>query len=171
MLRLCATGKLRCSEKTRRPGAATVEAVAGVLDIGDFYPHEAIAAFAWPMLLQAGGLTQLTNGRLALTPRGNAALTRPPHLTIAQLWQRCLNNSLLDEFSRVEEIKGQRAANVLTASEPRRKIVGQALTGLTPRRMDLCRCPVHRDARVRPRPRCPPQRARPVEAAHGCGGA
>jgi hypothetical protein len=45
-------------------------------------------------------------------------LTRPPHLTIAQLWQRWLNNSLLDEFSRVEEIKGQRAANVLTAAKP-----------------------------------------------------
>jgi hypothetical protein len=132
VLRLCAMGKLRCSEKTRRPGAATVEAVAGVLDGGDFYPHEAIAAFAWPMLLQAGGLAQLTNGRLTLTARGHAALTRPPHLTIAQLWQRWLNNSLLDEFSRVEEIKGQRAANVLTAAKPRRKLVGQALAGLTP---------------------------------------
>jgi hypothetical protein len=132
VLRLCAMGTLRCSEKTRRPGAATVEAVADVLDSGDFYPHEAIAAFAWPMLLQAGGLAQITNGRLGLTPCGNAALTRAPHLTIAQLWQRWLNNSLLDEFSRVEAIKGQRAANVLTAPKPRRKIVGQALAGLTP---------------------------------------
>ncbi|RPE42632.1 XPB/Ssl2-like helicase family protein [Streptomyces sp. Ag109_O5-1] len=132
VLRLCAAGKLRCSEKTRRPGAATVAAVADVLEGGDFYEHEAIAAFAWPMLLQAGGLAQLTGGRLALTPRGRAALTRPAHLIIAGLWQRWLNNSLLDEFSRVEEIKGQRAANVLTAAKPRRKIVGQALAGLTP---------------------------------------
>ncbi|MGC0339608.1 hypothetical protein [Streptomyces sp. SLBN-8D4] len=132
VLRLCMTGKLRCSEKTRRPSAATVSAVADVLDGGDFYPHEAIAAFAWPMLLQAGGLAQLTGGRLVLTARGKTALTRPPHLTIAQLWQRWLNNSLLDEFSRVEEIKGQRSANVLTAAKPRRKLVGQALAGLTP---------------------------------------
>ncbi|MFE0705269.1 hypothetical protein [Streptomyces sp. NPDC058872] len=132
VLRLCMTGKLRCSEKTRRPSAATVSAVADVLDGGDFYPHEAIAAFAWPMLLQAGGLAQLTGGRLVLTTRGRAALTRPPHLTIPQLWQRWLNNSLLDEFSRVEEIKGQRSANVLTAAKPRRKLVGQALAGLTP---------------------------------------
>lgn len=132
VLRLCMTEKLRCSEKTRRPSTATVSAVAAVLDGGDFYPHEAIAAFAWPMLLQAGGLAQLTGGRLVLTTRGRAALTRPPHLTIAQLWQRWLNNSLLDEFSRIEEIKGQRSANVLTAAKPRRKLVGQALAGLTP---------------------------------------
>lgn len=132
VLRLCMTQKLRCSEKTRRPSAATVSAVADVLDGGDFYPHDAIAAFAWPMLLQAGGLAQLTGGRLVLTTRGRAALTRPPHLTIPQLWQRWLNNSLLDEFSRVEEIKGQRSANVLSAAKPRRKLVGQALAGLTP---------------------------------------
>jgi hypothetical protein len=41
VLRLCAMGTLRWSEKTRRPGAATVEAVADVLGSGDFYPHEA----------------------------------------------------------------------------------------------------------------------------------
>jgi hypothetical protein len=132
VLRLCAAGTLRCSEKTRRPGTATVAAVADVLEGGDFHEHEAIAAFAWPMLLQAGGLAQLTGGRLALTSRGRAALTRPPHLTIPQLWQRWLDNSLLDELSRVEEIKGQRSANVLTAAKPRRKLVGQALACLTP---------------------------------------
>ena len=37
VLQLCATGKLRCSEKTRRPSAATVAAVTEVLDSGDFY--------------------------------------------------------------------------------------------------------------------------------------
>ncbi|ELS54533.1 helicase-associated domain-containing protein [Streptomyces viridochromogenes] len=84
------------------------------------------------MLLQAGGLAQLTGGRLALTSRGRTALTRPPHLTIRQLWQRWLNNSLLDELSRVEEIKGQRSANVLTVAKPRRKLVSQALADLAP---------------------------------------
>jgi hypothetical protein len=90
------------------------------------------SAFAWRMLLQAGGLAQLTGGRLVLTTRGQTALTRPPHLTIVQLGQRWPNNSLLDEFSRVEEIKGRRSANVLTAAEPRRKLVGQAPADLTP---------------------------------------
>ncbi|WP_055546252.1 hypothetical protein [Streptomyces sp. NBRC 110028] len=54
MLRLCAAGKLRCGEKARRPGAAAVAAVADVLEGGDFSAYEAIAAFAWPMLLQSG---------------------------------------------------------------------------------------------------------------------
>jgi hypothetical protein len=88
-------------------------------------------------------------------------LTRPPHLTIAQLWQRWLNNSLLDEFSRVEEIKGQRAANVLTAAKPRRKFVGQALAGLTPGAW------ISVDSLFTDMPRRPPHRARFVEAAPG----
>ena len=131
MLQLCATGKLRCSEKTHRPSAAAVAAITEVLDGGDFYEHEAIAAFAWPLLLRAGGLATLAAGRLTLTPRGRSALARPAHQTIAALWQRWLKNALLDEFSRIEEIKGQRAANVLTAARPRRELVGQALTTRT----------------------------------------
>lgn len=50
---LCAAGKLRCSQKTHRPGAATAAAVAEILQDGDFYPADPIAAFAWPLLLQA----------------------------------------------------------------------------------------------------------------------
>ena len=41
VLQLCASGRLRCSEKTRRPSAATVSAVAQVLAARDFFPHEA----------------------------------------------------------------------------------------------------------------------------------
>jgi hypothetical protein len=50
VLQLCAAGKLRCGEKTRRPSAATVEAVGRVLPAGDFYQGEPMAAFAWPLL-------------------------------------------------------------------------------------------------------------------------
>ncbi|SHN69881.1 hypothetical protein SAMN05660350_01715 [Geodermatophilus obscurus] len=61
--RLCQTGRLTCSATTRRPSAATVRAVAvavaDVLVAGDFYPDDAMAAFAWPLLLQAGGPSQL----------------------------------------------------------------------------------------------------------------
>jgi len=64
VLQLAANGRLRCSESTRRPAAATVVAVAEVLDGGDFYPTEPIAAFAWPLLLQAAGLAELAGGRL-----------------------------------------------------------------------------------------------------------
>jgi hypothetical protein len=87
-------GKLRCSEKTRRPGAGTVEAVAGVLDGGDFHPSEAVAAFAWPRLLQAGGLAQLTSGRPALTSRGQTALGAD----LLRVWPTC-------DFVRIESMR------------------------------------------------------------------
>lgn len=44
---------------------------------GDFYVAEPIAAFAWPVLLQAGGLARIDSGRLRLTPKGRAALRAP----------------------------------------------------------------------------------------------
>ncbi|MFB4268211.1 hypothetical protein [Nonomuraea sp. GTA35] len=127
VLQLCAAGKLRCSEKTRRPSAATVTAVTSVLAAGDFYAGEPIAAFAWPLLLQAGGLAALTEGKLRLTARGRAALTRPAAETIRDLWRRWTDNTLIDEFSRIEAIKGQRGKNVLTAVKPRRQNVAAAL--------------------------------------------
>src|SRR4051794_20067176 len=77
LLQLCQTGRLMCSTTTRRPSAATVRAVADVLVAGDFYPDDAIAAFAYPLLLQAGGLARLDGTRLALTPQGRKALGRP----------------------------------------------------------------------------------------------
>src|ERR1039458_10759812 len=78
VLRLCQEGKLRCSEKSRRPGAATVALVTEVLQDGDFYPGHAIAAFAWPLLVQAGRLAELARGRMQLTARGRALLARAP---------------------------------------------------------------------------------------------
>ncbi|GAA2339284.1 helicase-associated domain-containing protein [Dactylosporangium salmoneum] len=127
VLQLVAAGRLRCSEATRRPAAATVAAVADVLDGGDFYPGEPIAAFAWPLLVQAGGLAELAGGRLQLTDRGRGALAKPAATTIRQLWRSWVTTTLLDEFNRVEEIKGQRAANVLTSVKTRRKAVATAL--------------------------------------------
>jgi hypothetical protein len=129
VLHLVAAGRLRCSETTRRPAAATVAAVAEVLDGGDFYPGEPIAAFAWPLLVQAGGLAELAGGRLLLTDRGRAALAKPAAATIRRLWRSWAATTVLDEFNRVDEIKGQRAANVLTSVKTRRKAVAAALAG------------------------------------------
>jgi hypothetical protein len=106
VLQLCAAGKLRCSEKTMRPSAATVRVVAESLEAGDFYPDDAIAAFAWPLLLQAGGLARLNVGKLVLTAKGRAALGQPSADVIGGLWQRWPRHAPIDEFSRVEQIKG-----------------------------------------------------------------
>src|SRR3954466_4543301 len=79
VLQLCQAGRLRCSATTRRPSAATVTAVREVLVAGDFYPDEAIAAFAWPLLLQAGGLAELQGSRLSPPPEGGGGpRPRPP---------------------------------------------------------------------------------------------
>ena len=127
VLELCAGGELRCSEKTHRPSAATVYAVGSLLAHGDFYREEPIASFAWPLLVQAGGLAKVEGGRLRLTAKGRTALRKPSAEVIRQLWQRWLTHALIDEFSRIEQIKGQRARNVLSSAKTRRQMVAAAL--------------------------------------------
>ncbi|HWT80465.1 MAG TPA: hypothetical protein VN648_16910, partial [Candidatus Methylomirabilis sp.] len=66
MLRLVESGKVRVSEKTRKPSQATVETIVPLLIDGDFYQAEerikyakdsgqdpTIRAYAWPCILQA----------------------------------------------------------------------------------------------------------------------
>jgi hypothetical protein len=127
MLELCAGGTLKVSDRTSLPAAATVKVITEHLVSGDFYPDHAIAAFAWPLLLQAGGLAKVERGKLQLTPKGRTALAKPGADTIRLLWQRWLSHAVIDEFSRVELIKGQRSANVLTAATTRRQMVAKAL--------------------------------------------
>ena len=132
VLRLCDSGRLRCSDKTRRPAATAVVMVAEVLAGGDFYRDEAIAAYAWPLIVQAGGLATVSGGKLQLTARGRAALSQPAHDVIRQLWRSWVVKGVIDELSRVEHLKGQRAANVLTAVKTRREIVATALATCKP---------------------------------------
>lgn len=127
VLELCASGRLQCSEKTWRPTAASVTGLALLLAAGEFYPHEPIAAYAWPLLVQASSLAELAGNRLQLTTRGRAALTAPPSTTIRDLWQRWVTHGVIDELTRVETIKGQRSANVLTSAKTRRQTVADAL--------------------------------------------
>ena len=132
LLNLCQAGQLRCSATTRRPSAATVRAVADVLVANDFYPDDAIAAFAWPLLLQAGGLARLDGSRLALTPQGRQALGRPAHEVVRTIWERWPRHAPIDELSRVEQIKGQKAAAALSAAGPRRQAAAAALARCPP---------------------------------------
>jgi hypothetical protein len=118
VLELWAAGELRASDKTNRPTAATVRTIDAHLVHGDFYSEESISAVAWPLLVRAGGLAKLDGTRLELTPKGRAALGKPPAETIRHLWRRWLTHAVIDEFSRIEQIKGQRARNVLAAAKP-----------------------------------------------------
>jgi hypothetical protein len=139
VLELCAAGELRCSDKTNRPTAATMRTIDAHLVHGVFYAEERIAAVAWPLLVQAGGLAKLDGTRLQLARKGRAALENPPAETIRHLWRRWLTHAVIDEFSRIEQIKGQRARNVLTAAKPRRQTVAVALADCPPRGC----CPHH----------------------------
>ncbi|MGH3191485.1 MAG: hypothetical protein ACRDPY_42075 [Streptosporangiaceae bacterium] len=133
VLELVADGQVGYSAITRRPSAASVRLVEDVLVAGDFYDAgEPISAFAWPLLLQAGGLGQLAGTRLELTARGAAALARPSYQTIGMLWARWLRCVSHDELARVEAIKGQRKPATLTAAADRRAAVRAGLAAIQP---------------------------------------
>ena len=108
VLELTADGQMRCSAATRRPLTATVRLVQDALVAGDYYDaptsrlltttgahhgrghHDGagpIAAFAWPMLLQAGGLARLAGTGLELTPRGETVLATPSYQALGELWE------------------------------------------------------------------------------------
>jgi len=149
VLELAADRQLRCIAATRRPFAATVRLVEDALVAGDYYAAardeagargeaglhdgaEPIAAFAWPMLLQAGGLARLAGTGLDLTPRGEAVLARPSYQALGALWDRWLKSVSQDELSRIEAIRGQRKAATLTAAAGRRAAVAAGLAALEP---------------------------------------
>ncbi len=152
VLRLIDAGRISVSRKTRRASAVSVRRVAEVLYDGDFYdPTEKrkrwtqfvgpIRSFGWPWLVQAGKLAQLRGSKLTLTKAGRAAFTALPAETLRRTWKGWLKNTLLDEFSRVEEIKGQtrgRGKRTMTAPRNRRPWVDEA----------LAECPVGRWVQV-----------------------
>lgn len=85
---------------TRRASAGTVDAITAVLEGGDYYPVKPprskwydenagpIRPFAWSLLIQAGGLAQISGSRLQLTKRGRKSLSAPVPEVIRGLWGR-----------------------------------------------------------------------------------
>ena len=78
-------------------------------------------------MLQAGGLARLEGSRLTLTPKGRKALAQPGHEVVRGLWERWPRHAPIDEFSRVDQIKGQKSTAALSAVGPRRHTVVAAL--------------------------------------------
>ncbi len=141
MLRLIDSGKVSVSDKTRRASAATIVTITNIFEGGDYYPllpvmnkwrdenAGPIRAFAWPMIVQAGGLAQLSGSRLQLTKAGRKALSDPVANTIRRLWAKWVNATILDELSRIECIKGQtgKGKHGLTAVSSRRQAIARTL--------------------------------------------
>lgn len=143
VLRLIDAGKISISAATRRPTLASAKAILGILRDGDFAPAEKarkaedyIRAFAWPLLVQSAGLARLSGSKLNLSKAGRDALSRPAHETIKHLWGRWLDKGLVDEFSRVEAIKGQKrkGRGGFTDVAQRRVAVEQMLAACPPRK-------------------------------------
>ena len=143
VLRLVDAGRVAVSASTRRPGAAASQRLAEVLAGGDYYEWWAtrasrrvreigpIRAFAWPCLVQAARLAELRGSKLALTKSGRAALHAPAAETLRAAWKRWLGNKLLDEFNRVDAIKGQtrgKGRRTMTAASGRREAIADALS-------------------------------------------
>ncbi|MFH1006090.1 MAG: hypothetical protein V1800_01145 [Candidatus Latescibacterota bacterium] len=147
VLRLIDAGKVRASEKTKRVSGAGATTISKLLQGGDFFPPEEepnthqtdpgpMKAFAWPVILQSAGLANLSGTKLQLTPAGKKALTSPPHKVIRAAWKRWLKTTMLDEFNRIQEIKGQtgKGKRNMTAAAGRRETIVEALRVCPPNR-------------------------------------
>ena len=87
--------------------------------------------------MQAAKLAEPHGSKLGLTKAGHIALGKPPAETLRRLWERWMKNTLLDEFSRIDDIKGQhrgKGRHAMTAASNRRPTIAEA----------LARCPVGR---------------------------
>ena len=91
-------------------------------------PIRPIRPFAWPVLLQAGGLAKQEGGKLALTARGKKALAEPIETVVSLLFERWQLKGTPDELRRIDLIKGQTSKGArLTACTERRLVIADAL--------------------------------------------
>ncbi len=131
VLRLVDAGKIAVGDKTQRPSSAAINAITDILEGGDFYPRlpvrnkwedenaGPIRAFAWPMLIQGGGLAQRAGAKLQLTKAGRQALAEPAAETIRTLWAKWMNTGVIDELSRIDCVKGQTGKGKRGLTDPR----------------------------------------------------
>lgn len=145
-LELIADGQVRYNAATKRPLATTVALVEDALVAGDYYHSgssgkydgapctkgEPIAAYAWPLLAQAGGLARLNGTDLELTGRGLDVLAKPGYEALGALWLRWLKSVSFDEMARIDAIKGQRRQGTLISAAKRRAVVVAALAAVEP---------------------------------------
>jgi hypothetical protein len=75
-------------------------------------PIRPIRPFAWPLLLQAGGLAKADGSKPVLTARGIKALSHPVEEVVSYLFTRWQQKGKPDELRRVDLIKGQTAKGV-----------------------------------------------------------
>jgi hypothetical protein len=134
VLRLLESGKMKVSPVSKLPSGRTVELLSSQLCDGDLYPHPCyggIQSFAWPLIIQAGGFAAVSNATLSITTKGKNVLCGKisMHDALKMAWDAWKSYALIDEFSRIDAIKGQKAkGRVMTSASTRRNIVIKALS-------------------------------------------
>lgn len=137
LLSMVAAKKIRVSPKTGRASSATIKAITAVLYDGDFYEDgktEPIQAFAWPLLIQGGGLAAPDGNFLKLTKKGEAVLKKDLAAGIKLIWKKWEKTRIIDEYSRIKIVKGQNSSKGRTMTSPvkRRPLINDALSCLEP---------------------------------------
>lgn len=140
VLRLIDQQKISVSSKTLLPSKATMGLLDDLLRDRDFFELSEklnswdpeigpVKAFSWPLLVQAAKLAALRNEKLALTKAGRAGLDAPPAHTLRDVWNAWGTRGIIDEFSRIDVIKGQKGkgSKALTPPESRRLAIKCAL--------------------------------------------
>ena len=140
VLRLIDQEKISVSQKTLLPSRATMTVLNDLLHEHDFFEITEkinswdpeigpVKAFSWPVLVQAAKFAALRNGKLLLTKTGRAALEAPPAHALREIWNAWVTRGILDEFSRIDAIKGQRGkgGRSLTSPKDRRLTIRSAL--------------------------------------------
>ncbi|MDH3349613.1 MAG: hypothetical protein OEM02_16120, partial [Desulfobulbaceae bacterium] len=136
MLRLVEEKRLKVSAKTGKASVATMRNLNSVLAGGDFYEQEQgvedIQSFAWPLLLQGGGMVKKDGAVLTLTPAGRRALKGNLAQSVETMFGKWQKYKLHDEFSRVTAVKGQKSAGGRTMTTPpkRRWVINIELSTL-----------------------------------------
>ncbi|MCP4366774.1 MAG: hypothetical protein GY797_01475 [Deltaproteobacteria bacterium] len=139
VLRIIDSGKIGVSDKTKRPTEAGARTIASILEHGDFYTSDKngtnseignIKAFAWPLIMQGAKLAELSGSMLKLSKQGQKALNAPPHEIIRILWNKWLKTTIIDEFNRIDTIKGQKGKGKrgLSAVAERRRCIADTLS-------------------------------------------
>ncbi len=139
-LRLIDQEKLSASSKTLLPSKAAMELLCDLLREQDFFALTTkrdkwdqeigpVKGFSWPLLAQAAKLAVVSKEKLSLTKAGRRALDNPPAQVLREIWNAWRTNTIFDEFSRIDVIKGQKGKGSRSFTPPatRRHAVSAAL--------------------------------------------
>ncbi len=121
VLNLIKNGQITVSDKTNIATSASLRKIEEVLIAGDYFHLDQqedlenyeggairpIRPYAWPLLLQASSLVKRNGKKLVLTAKGIKALTGNIQDSIKEIYNSWVKKGLLDEFKRINLIKGQ----------------------------------------------------------------